>query len=218
LDHHDDIDSSTRQSKGLGIAEVRHYRDELYRTLKTEDTPTAHGDNALESLLGDGRTQTEFSENLRVLHEPWRFTWLVEGAPELFAYKSPNGFDGICRIERVNLPDDRAAIICEDIDGNPGMSTTNAIEYIALQLCEQLEIEPELLVLIEHYDTWFADEEEWNLVQFKQRSMTEGFAEPSWHPLSAADWAIWGMRPRLRRNRRGQPQSLVIRTRPVRGG
>ena len=31
LDHHDELDSRTKQSKGLTSAEVKKYRDELYK-------------------------------------------------------------------------------------------------------------------------------------------------------------------------------------------
>ena len=213
LVHHDDFDSSTRQSKGLTIEEVRHYRNRLYKALKTKDTPAPRVNGSIKLF-----EEEEWKEPLagkQFLREPWHFKIFEEGSPQLFAYKSPNGFDGVCRIERVDLNDGRVVVICEEVDDNPGMSITNAIEYVALQLCDQFRIEPEQLVLIEHYDTWFAREREWNLVEFQQRSMMEGFKEPSWHPLSSADWAILGMKPRLRRKRTGQPESLLIRTRPI---
>ena len=102
------------------------------------------------------------------------------------------------------------AIICEQIDGNPGHSVTNAIEYIALQLCEQLDIEPQKLILLEHYDTWFCNEEEWNLVDFEKKPPDSAFENPVWKPVTEADWRDFGFRPRRRRaKRRVQPTSSV---------
>lgn len=129
--------------------------------------------------------------------------------PQLFAYKAP-GFDGICRIERVNLPNERVVIICEQIDGNPGQSITNAIEHIAFQLCEQFEINPQKLILIEHYDTWFCNEDEWNLVEFENKPPDSAFENPIWHPITEKDWLELGIHPRQKTtNHKEQPSSAI---------
>ena len=49
LEHHDSYDSTTRQSKGLTIWEMRHYRDSLYRALGSMS------DQALQVLTGTDR-------------------------------------------------------------------------------------------------------------------------------------------------------------------
>ncbi|MDO8613275.1 MAG: hypothetical protein Q7R32_10715 [Dehalococcoidia bacterium] len=214
LNHHDEFDSSTRLSKGLTPHEVRHHRDELYKKLGTRAVASRRARGKLGKALPPASPMKGTRpEHLAFLDKPWRFRLLVEDKPELFAYKAGNGFDGVCAIERIDLEDGRTAIICEEIDGNPGQSITNSIEHIATQLCDQFDIEPEMLVLIEHYDTWYARETEWDIVEFGRRSRESGFADPAWHPLSPHDWKMLGFRPRLTSGRpRARPKSLVIRS------
>ncbi len=206
LDHHDEFDSRPSQSKGFTTGEVKEYRDRLYQKLGTIDTALrapavdddqAHLSNALAEELK--RVVKRAEGEMDFLYRPWHLGWQTEGKPELFAYKSPNGCDGICRLERIDLPDERVVMICEQIDGNPGMSVTNAIEYIAFQLCEQFDVNPEKLVLIEHYDTWFNKRDEWDLVSFAKKPPESNFDDPEWTPMTEEDWRSLGFRPRQRR-------------------
>ena len=216
LNHHDEFDSETSQSKGYTTNEVAEYRDRLYQALVTTDTPSPAPETGyrlrtssklareLSDVIGRAKDRMDF------LHRPWKLTWQIEEKPMLFAYKSPGRFDGICQIERVNLRDGRVAVICEQIDGNPGRSVTNTIEYIAFQLCEQFNINPEQLVLIEHYDTWYCNEDEWNLVSFGKEPPESNFEEPQWRPMVEEDWRSLGFRPRYRsKKRRREPTSLI---------
>ena len=143
------------------------------------------------------------------LFEPWRILWPSEETPELFAYKSPNGADGICRIERINLQNEKVVILCEDINSNPGMSITNCIEYLATQICDQYDIGPEKLVLITHHDTWYSHDNEWVLVSFEQRPPEHIFGDPNWEVMTVEDWRALGFRPRKRRAK-DKPSSGVI--------
>ncbi len=218
LNHHDDFDSRNRQSKVYTSGEVTEYRNLLYKKLGTTDTPTPIPEvscrlyksskfaRELKRVIEHAKGRMDF------LYKPWKLIWQIEENPELFAYKSPNYCDGICRIERINLLDDRVVVICEEIDGNPGMSVTNAIEYIAFQICEQFNINPKQLVLIEHYDTWYCNEDEWNLVIFKKMPPESNFQGPEWKPMTNEDWRSLGFRPRQRGSkRRKQPTSLIRR-------
>lgn len=218
LNHHDDFDSRTSQAKGYTSAEVAEYRNRLYQELDTTGTPSPTPEvgyrlypsskvaRGLKRVVEHAKGKADF------LYKPWRLIWQIEEKPELFAYKSPNHFDGICRVERIDLPDDRVVVICEEIDGNPGRSVTNTIEYIAFQLCEQFNINPEQLVLIEHYDTWYCNEDEWNLVCFRKKPPESNFEEPEWRPMTEEDWSSLGFRPRQRsKKRRREPTSLIRR-------
>jgi hypothetical protein len=60
FNHHDEYDSSTRQSKGLRESEVRHWRDELYREMAyrfrehtAENQRNKETFEHLESIAGD---------------------------------------------------------------------------------------------------------------------------------------------------------------------
>lgn len=63
---------------------------------------------------------------------------------ELFAYRAAH--DGVCYIERIVLPDGRAAVVCAPAPGNPGINITNAVEAIAGQVCTRFGIRSERLV------------------------------------------------------------------------
>lgn len=217
LNHHDDFDSRTSQSKGYTVKEVEEYRRRLYEELGTTDTPSPTIEIARDSSdslnVNTNKLKQiakQFEGKPDFIYKPWKLLWLNEMEPQLFAYKSSNRFDGICRIERINLSDDYVVIICEQIDGNPGQSITNAVEHIAFQLCDQFNINPHKLILIEHYDTWFCDEDEWNLVKFEKIPPDSAFENPTWHPMTKEDWRKLGFRPRQRRvKRRSQPTSSI---------
>jgi len=196
LDHHDEFDGTTSQSKGFTSGEVRGYRDRLYQE------------------LGSTHPQSQAEDPLSFLRRPWRSRWLREGYPEIFAFKSPNGFDGVCRVERIDLEDGRTVMVCEEIEENPGISVTNNVEFIALQLCRQLEIDPNNLILIDHFfypRVLEFEEDEWDMVQFESRNLDDGFKNPLWIQMESSDWRELGIRPRIRRAP-PRRRSLMVRT------
>lgn len=201
LEHHDEFDSRTRQSKNFTRQEVRHYRDRLYRELGTASgdlvqTPVVLGPKDLlrEWYPASLVTVVEAAKGkLDYLAAAWRpVIWGDERLRLLFAYKSPNRFDGVCRIERIVLRDKRTVIICEQVSENPGMSITNAVEEIAFQVCGWYEIDPEQLVWIEHYPR----ETGYLRVSFTVQPPAGMFAGPSWIPMQRADWRDLGLRAR----------------------
>lgn len=208
LDHHDDFDSRTSQSKGYVISEVEEYRNRLYQELGTmgimslasavEDTFSS-----VSHFSADMKCVVLDDDRFSFLHKPWRSVWQLEETPELFAFKSHNGHDGVCRIELINLTNGRTAVICEEIDENPGISVTNAVEDIAFQVCEQFDVDPQTLVWIEHYETSFLAEGEWDLVDFGVRPPEAYFGQPEWKPLQERDWHSLGFRPRPKRTKHG---------------
>lgn len=96
--------------------------------------------------------------------------WLTADQPELFAYSAPAA-DGICAIERIDLPDGRIAISCIQVPGNPGNSITNCAEYVCAQVCERFEIDVTRLVWLENYE--FSIEASGS--RLRSRSMTRDF-------------------------------------------
>ena len=76
----------------------------------------------------------------------WRYPlWQVANEPDLFAYKARNA-DGVCVIERIDLPDGKIVVACIQIAGNPGRSITNCVEDVCFQVCNRFEIPPNRLV------------------------------------------------------------------------
>jgi hypothetical protein len=216
LKHHDEFDSKTRQSKGITVGEIREYRNQLYKILGTQDIPIPKPilTNSRSSIGEISAESYPRSSNIVTpqvkMHKPWKIKLLAYENPKLFAYKSPNRFDGVCRIEQINLPDKRKVIICEQIDENPGMSITNAVEYITSQICEQLDIDPKKLVLIQHYNTWYLQEKEWTLVTFGKTPPESGFKDPEWKTMTERDWHSLGFHPRKQSSkRREEPPSLI---------
>jgi hypothetical protein len=201
LTHHDQYDSRTRQSKGFALGEVRHYRDQLYERHNQSKTLI------LESMVEDGNEAEDYNlavterfipEQLDYIVEPWRFSlWQSANQPELFAYKSSNRCDGVCLIERINLPDKRVIVVCIETAGNPGCSITNTVEELCFQVCERFAIPPERLVWLEHYD--YYEPAEWNVVTFdKCPPHSSTFEGPTWTVMTPSMWRDLKLRPKRR--------------------
>jgi len=199
LRHHDEYDSTTSQSKGFLESEVRHYQSEMFHALKTTRIQPEIRTKRITTKGSRKHTKTSIRESyLKFMNKPWRLVWLDEGRPELFAYKSMNRCDGICRIERCELEDGFVLFICEDLDENPGQSTTNTIESIAFQLCKRFRVKPDKLILIQHHPLSLIPKGEWLMVDFSERSPRNGFSDPRWRPMEEKDWVRLGYRPRER--------------------
>lgn len=192
FDHHDEYDSITRQAKGLTELEVRTHRDALvalYAEAPVGNAGAARaGPVVLDPLLDieDGRPP----------QRPWRFPlWLTADQPELFAYIAP-GADGICAIERVDLPDGRIVIACIQVSGNPGKSITNGAEYVFAQVCGRFGLEASRVVWLEHYD--YPRGGGWKQVRFPHAGIDSVPGEPSWTVVTDEGWADLRLAPMSR--------------------
>lgn len=214
LEHHDWYDSRTSQSKGATQAEVRHWRDKLYARYPKS--------KAMQKEVFAERLRRPFSKVSRYdkilskasndfdfIRRAWRYPlWQVGNQPEYFAYNVRSGFDGVCLVERINLPDSRIVVVCIQTPGNPGKSITNCVETLAIQVCERFEIPAERLVWIEHYDRRLT--EEWMLVKFDRSPPNGPFAAPTWIPMTAQMWRELRLKPKKRLvARNGQLESKV---------
>jgi hypothetical protein len=216
LEHHDDFDSKTSQSKGFTASEIRHHRDRMYERNSQQVVPSRpasqHGDMpTVDDMVIDPRdaieilpdtdmyaaVRREHPDFAKRFSRPWRFC-LTQTAnePELFAYLAGNHCDGICVIERVDLPDGRIVIACIEPPGNPGQSITNAVEELAFQICERFHIPADRLVWLEHYD--LDENAEWNLVVFKKKPPESTFEGPTWITMTPDLWNSLLLRPRQR--------------------
>ena len=207
LEHHDEFDGQTSQSKGFTEREVRAYRDRLYEQIAAKaGQKNEHDDPTSVELPSPGansdydRIREELLKEKRFTFQPWRFPlWQVANRPELFAYKTATT-DGVCLIERIDLPDGRIVIACIAIEGNPGRSITNSVEDVALQVCERFEIPARRLIWLEHYD--YDRTNEWDMVTFDRIPPNEPFADPEWHEMTTDKWNDLRLRPKRRLRRR----------------
>jgi hypothetical protein len=156
----------------------------------------------------------EYGDSFALKPRPWRpMRPEVGDPPNLFAYQSGNGADGVCLIECIAIPDGRIVVACIEIAGNPGNSITNCQEELAFQVCERFEIPPDKLVWLEHYDYY---EPEWTMISFAQRPPHGPFECPSAEPMTLAMWKGLGLRPLKKLEQdpleRGQFLSKLART------
>jgi hypothetical protein len=199
LDHHDEYDSKTSQSKGLTSHEVKKWRDDLYHHIKIYGISESEASPSKE-LLKAVVTSDSYTDNT-VIARPWRFRgWLTADFPIYFAYTAGGQSDGICLIERVDLPDGRIVIACIQTAGNPGTSITNCVEYICSQVCAQFDIPHDKLVWLENYE--HINPQEWQLVTFAN---TDPFISPLWTAVTSKIWQHLKLQPRAKlQNKSGQ--------------
>ena len=118
-----------------------------------------------------------------------------------FQYHDCWGRLGACAIEALKLRDGRVTVIATELRDNPGMSITNAAEYVATELCQYLGVDPVHLVWIEHYGypapAGFP-KRTYDLVTFARITPGESrfFHEPTWRVMKEADWQSLGLPPR----------------------
>jgi len=219
LEHHDEYDSRTSQAKGITQGEVVAYRNRLYAKNKgakfnLDDETQEIEPKELEPLppLSDFEAvRRAYPDEFRNEARQWRYPlWQVANRPDLFAYKASNRADGICLIERIDLPDGYIVIACINVAGNPGCSITNSVESICFQVCERFEIPPSRLIWLEHYDE---DElEEWNWVTFAGIPPDAPFTGPTWTPMTAESWRRLRLKPKKKLTRRnGEYQSKLTK-------
>jgi hypothetical protein len=220
LEHHDEYDGRTSQSKGLTSTEVEAYREKLYArhpeiveqarnsssVAESQEIPSLPPRSDFEKL------RLKFPDQLWCLKGDWRYPlWQVANEPDLFAYKAGNGADGISLIERIDIPDGRIVVACISVAGNPGNSITNSAEFICFQVCERFEIPPERLVWLEHYDEEI--DSEWSLVTFGKGPPDFPFGEPRWTTMTPELWENLKLRPKKKLVQRyGRYESKLLKT------
>ena len=203
LEHHDEYDSQTSQSKALTIEEVREYRNRLYvknpdfkKTIVQDAPDTWHAQSSIPEETSDYETVRKlYPEEYDYTLQPWRFPlWQVANEPEFFAYKAGNRADGVCLIERIDIPDGRIVIACIQTVGNPGNSITNCVETLCFQVCERFDLSADRVVWLEHYDD--GRDDEWRLVTFGKRPPKGPFEDPSWTVMTPRMWRELRLRPK----------------------
>ena len=120
---------------------------------------------------------------------------------ERFKYRDVWGREGHCDIEARKLAAGRVGIIATERKDNPGMSITNAAEYVATAVCKHLGIYPQKLVWIEYYGyppPAGLPKRTYDLVTFAQITPLHKpfFHAPAWAPMKEEDWRSLGLEPR----------------------
>jgi len=210
FDHHDEYDSRTSQSKGLKISEVRAYRDKLYEIrqsvlpqnlgVQSIEVPESEFDFEEDRIRAQYKKLRLSYSDLSYLEEPWRYPlWQVGNRPEYFAYKAGNRSDGVCLIERIDLPDGRIVMACIQTAGNPGNSITNCAEELCFQICERFGLPANRIVWLQHYDDWDLDDKrEWTMVRFGKIPPRYPFADPTWEEMTPELWKGLWLKPKRR--------------------
>jgi len=204
LEHHDEYDGRTSQSKGYTAAEVREYRDKLYiqndphgkwKVQRDQRLAEPTESSSIELPSEYEAVRKKFPAKIEFANAPWRFPlWQVANEPEYFAYKAGNRADGVCLVERINLPDGRIVIACIETAGNPGQSITNCVEELCFQVCERFGIPANRLVWLEHYD--YDQWDDWSMVTFGQTPPQGPFTDPKWEDMTPARWQDLRLRPK----------------------
>lgn len=197
FEHHDDYDSKTSQSKNFTKEEVKKYRDQLYT--QTDKQPILD-DMKLEEVVERPLTEYDilrkkFPKELDFTLKKWRYPlWQVANSPDFFAFKASNGSDGVCLIERIDLPDGRIVIACIETAGNPGLSISNATEELCFQICERFELPIDKLVWLQHYD--YVEDQHWDMVTFSNTPPNYPFLNPKWTEMTPELWKSLHLKPK----------------------
>ncbi len=223
LHHHDAYDSQTSQAKGFTQLEVREYRTRLYaenpvqgkwrrQQSAVDQAPLLAPPSARQFENEFDRLRATFPAELGMTTKRWRsIAWSDAEGADLFAYKSTNGADGVCLVERIKFKVDVTLVICISPFGNPGQSISNAVEVLCFQLCEHFGLDATEVIWIHHYDDF--PEAEWNVVTFKQAPPDGPFLDPRWARVTEMQWREWGLRPRKRLTKTRQGFTKVRRIR-----
>lgn len=88
---------------------------------------------------------------------------------------------------RIFLGEKKTVVVATELNENQGTSITNAVEYLAAEVCKDFGIEPSKLVWIEHYERDMELPERYDLVtmQFHDNQRGFRFVGPKWRPLQA---------------------------------
>ena len=107
----------------------------------------------------------------------------------------------VCHLAFHALRDDRVAVICTELEDNPGNSITSCAAELAAAVCSDRKINPARLVWIEHNAARGTGEAHlpatWERVTFVVLQDPSGpprISEPSWRHMSFDDWYDLGLR------------------------
>src|SRR5687767_14320219 len=111
---------------------------------------------------------------------------------ELMPFPCPNGTDGVCRVELLQLSDGRHVVICEELDDNPGMSVSGAWESVVETVSKKYQVPVQGTIWIEHnaeeFTTAGGTLGRWQLVTFRPPTRGERHGKAEWRNMTDDDW------------------------------
>ncbi len=117
-----------------------------------------------------------------------------------FGYADCHRRHGECGIEAIAASRGRRVVIATELRDNPGMSITNAAEFVATAVCRELQIHPARLVWIEHYGYPSPVTPErartYDRVTFGRILLPSSelfLQQPAWQVMQPADWQELGL-------------------------
>lgn len=117
-----------------------------------------------------------------------------------FLYPGHNQCLSICQIDIHALSDGRIAVICSELEDNPGSCVTACAADLAGLVCRDRNIDPAKLVWIEHNPERGQGDnripETWELVTFSTDLDSSGqirYSDPAWRLMGLPDWSELGL-------------------------
>ena len=108
--------------------------------------------------------------------------------------------ESVCRIEINPLKDGRHAVVCEEVDDNPGLSISQCWEEVVAKVCQKYELDPRSVVWIEHQQGVVRRPDgilgRWQLVTFKPPQPGQHQGKAEWRNMIRDDWLELGLTPR----------------------
>jgi len=176
LQHHNQYDSVTSQSKNLQPHEITMYRAELYEAVEAKrvEAIQAAPRNASPAFSLWDEEKSEIVKEARG----------NKTADKMIQYRGHGPMIGLCRLRIYNIAGRQIVVIVSQFPDNPGTSITNVAESLATQVYEdELKCPRNGMIWIEHYVTpSYPEVETYNRVTFKDTE--EGFADPEWEPMT----------------------------------
>jgi hypothetical protein len=170
--HQDDFVKADQQQ-----VEEQHWQEKLMRMAEEErEYLEQHPEETIASNHSGNK-----------LDQPDMVERLSQISPVRFSYRVPNRPEAYCDLV---VSKEHNLIIASEVADNPGLSITNAAEYVATQACEAFGIQPKKLIWIEHYSNRSYPGgrtlEDFDLVTF--RIDGEGkFSDPEWRSLEKGE-------------------------------
>jgi hypothetical protein len=124
----------------------------------------------------------------------------MEPIKELMPFAGLNGQESVCRVEVVPLKDGRHAVICEELDDNPGASVSDSWEAVVAKVGKKYGVPATGTVWIEHNAEPFEAAGQvmgrWQVVTFKPPRPDEQRGRAEWRNMTDDDWHELGLAPR----------------------
>lgn len=144
LEHHDQYDSVTSQTKGLKPHEVKLYRDELYSAIQKQRAAAMQ-----TTSKGSAQSISLWNDDVSELVKELRGTKVAD---KMIQYRGYPPTIGLCRLRIYDIRGRQLVVIISQFPDNPGTSITNVAESLATQIYhEELKYPRNGVVWIEHY-------------------------------------------------------------------